>query len=205
MVDKLGRRPLFFIGAIGQGVSFIIAFACLIPDTEESAKGAAFGLFLFIAFFAFTLLPLPWVYPPEINSLRTRTFATSVSTCTNWLCNFAVVMFTPIFINQTKWGCYLFFALVNFSYVPFIYFFYPETAGRALEEIDIIYAKAYVEHRSVVSVASSMPKLNFQEMEQESKKLHLNGDFKGETEFTEMNLRKTSLLEKRQPTSENIV
>lgn len=205
MVDKLGRRPLFFIGAIGQGVSFIIAFACLIPDTEESAKGAAFGLFLFIAFFAFTLLPLPWVYPPEINSLRTRTFATSVSTCTNWLCNFAVVMFTPIFINQTKWGCYLFFALVNFSYVPFIYFFYPETAGRALEEIDIIYAKAYVEHRSVVSVASSMPKLNFQEMEQESKKLHLNGDFKGETKFTEVNLRKTSLLEKRQPTSENIV
>lgn len=205
MVDKLGRRPLFFIGAIGQGVAFIIAFACLIPDTVESAKGAAFGLFLFIAFFAFTLLPLPWVYPPEINSLRTRTFATSVSTCTNWLCNFAVVMFTPIFINQSKWGCYLFFALVNFSYVPFIYFFYPETAGRALEEIDIIYAKAYVENKSVVSVASSMPKLNFQEMELENRRLHLDGDFKGETEFTETNMRNAPLLEKRQPSSEDMV
>ncbi|VUG17678.1 STL1 [Brettanomyces bruxellensis] len=186
MIDRFGRRPLFFTGAIGQGVAFVISFACLIPDTKASAKGASFGLFLFIAFFAFTILPLPWVYPPEINSLRMRTFATSVSTCTNWICNFAVVMFTPIFINQTRWGCYLFFALVNFLYVPIIYFFYPETAGRSLEEIDIIYAKAYTEHKSVVGVAKTMPRLTFAEVEEAGKSLGIHDiDFKAETEFEE--------------------
>ncbi|VEU22057.1 DEKNAAC103066 [Brettanomyces naardenensis] len=174
MIDRIGRRPLFFIGAIGQGISFLISFACLIPDTKESAKGAAFGLFLFIVFFAFTILPLPWVYPPEINSLRTRTVGTSVSTCTNWICNFTVVMFTPIFINETRWGCYLFFAIVNFLYVPIIFFFYPETAGRSLEEIDIMFAKAYDDKRSVVFVAREMPRLTSEEIEREGRKLGLH-------------------------------
>lgn len=174
LIDRLGRRALFLIGATGQGIAFIIAFGCLIHDTKETAKGAAFGLFLFIAFFAFTILPLPWVYPPEINSMRTRTMATSVSTCTNWLSNFAVVMFTPIFINQSKWGCYLFFAIMNFIYVPFIYFFYPETAGRSLEEIDIIFAKSYVEKTPAYIVAQKMPKLSNKEIEEEGKRLGLH-------------------------------
>ena len=206
MIDRFGRRPLFFTGAIGQGVAFVISFACLIPDTKESAKGASFGLFLFIVFFAFTILPLPWVYPPEINSLRMRTFATSISTCTNWICNFAVVMFTPIFINQTRWGCYLFFALVNFLYVPIIYFFYPETAGRSLEEIDIIYAKAYTEHKSAVSVAKTMPKLTFAEVEEAGRNLGIHDiDFKAETEFEENVGDGKSLIGKRTLSHKEIV
>ncbi|KAG0671658.1 sugar transporter-like protein [Pichia californica] len=174
LVDRLGRRLLFLIGAAGQGVAFIIAFACLIDDTKQNAKGAAFGLFLFIAFFAFTMLPMPWVYPPEINSMRTRTMATSASTCTNWLSNFAVVMFTPIFINRSKWGCYLFFAVMNFLYIPIIYFFYPETAGRSLEEIDIIFAKAYVENKAPFIVANELPKLSNKDIEEEGKRLGLH-------------------------------
>ena len=117
----------------------------MINPTEQNAKGAAVGIYLFIVFFAFTILPLPWIYPPEINPLRTRTTASAVSTCTNWLTNFAVVMFTPPFISASGWGCYLYFAVMNFLFVPIIFFFYPETAGRSLEEIDIIFAKAYVE------------------------------------------------------------
>jgi sugar porter (SP) family MFS transporter len=173
LIDKLGRRPLFLIGASGQGIAFMIAFGCLTSDSKNAAKGAAFGLFLFIAFFAFTILPLPWVYPPEINSMRTRTMATSVSTCTNWLSNFAVVMFTPIFINQSKWGCYLFFALMNFIYIPIIFFFYPETAGRSFEEIDIIFAKSFVEGTPAFKIASSMPKLSNIEIEEEGLRLGL--------------------------------
>ncbi|QPG75790.1 hypothetical protein FOA43_003151 [Brettanomyces nanus] len=196
LIDRLGRRPLFCIGAVGQGVSFVIAFACLIPGTVGAAKGAAFGLFLFISFFAFTMLPLPWVYPPEINSLRTRTLGTSVSTCTNWLSNFTVVMFTPIFINETKWGCYLFFALMNFLYVPIIYFFYPETAGRSLEEIDIIFARAYSEGVSPVSISKSMPNLSFEQVEKESERLGLHGEFKAEAAYEE-NFNEKHLLIKR--------
>lgn len=180
LIDTLGRRKLFLIGALGQAISFTICFGCLVANLHvsedkksEIAKGAAVGIFLFIAFFAFTILPLPWIYPPEINPLRTRTVASAISTCTNWICNFAVVMFTPIFMGKADWGCYLFFALVNYLFIPIIFFFYPETAGRSLEEIDIIFAKAYQEKRQPWRVAATMPKLSLQDIEDEGNQLGL--------------------------------
>ncbi|KAI2732776.1 hypothetical protein CBS147332_1915 [Penicillium roqueforti] len=174
MIERVGRRNLYLIGFLGQGLSFVITFACLIEQNESNAKGAAVGIFLFITFFAFTILPLPWIYPPEINPLRTRTIGASASTCTNWICNFAVVMFTPLFAAQSPWGVYLFFALFNFIGLIFGFFFYVETAGRELEEVDIIYARAHVEGKMPWRVANAMPKLNFEEIAQQSRELGLS-------------------------------
>lgn len=159
MVERVGRRNLFMIGFLGQGMSFLITMGCLVRPTTQSAKGAAVGIFFFIAFFAFTILPLPWIYPPEINPLRTRTRAAAMSTCTNWLSNFAVVMFTPVFADASPWGIYLFFALINLLALPLAYLFYPETSGRHLEEIDLIFAKAHVEKKWPFQVAREMPRL----------------------------------------------
>lgn len=121
-IETLGRRKMFLIGSAGQMVSMIITFgyvllpypssfrekltlfifhflnSCLVPGTPEAAKGAVFGLFLFLFFFGSTWLELPWLYPAEINPLRTRTNANAVSTISNWLFNFAVVQFTPPFL-----------------------------------------------------------------------------------------------------------
>ncbi|KAJ5554887.1 hypothetical protein N7535_007330 [Penicillium sp. DV-2018c] len=179
MIERVGRRNLYLIGFLGQGLSFVITFACLIKENEENAKGAAVGIFLFIVFFAFTLLPLPWIYPPEINPLRTRTVGAAASTCTNWICNFAVVMFTPLFAGQSPWGVYLFFALFNFIGLIFGFFFYVETAGRQLEEIDIIYARAHVEGKMAFRVANEMPKLNLHEIIEQSRELGLSIDTTG--------------------------
>ena len=188
MIEKVGRRNLYLIGFMGQGLSFVITFACLIKESEENAKGAAVGIFLFITFFAFTLLPLPWIYPPEINPLRTRTVGAAASTCTNWMCNFAVVMFTPLFAGQSKWGVYVFFALFNFIGLVFGFFFYVETAGRELEEVDIIYAKAHVEGRMPFRVAHDMPKLSFEQITQQSRELGLDTNDHGAPEKNELGL-----------------
>lgn len=61
-VDKVGRRWVFLIGTSGQCISMVITFACLIINTLASAKGAAFGLFLYIAFFGPSYLTVPWLY-----------------------------------------------------------------------------------------------------------------------------------------------
>lgn len=161
-------------------VAFQIVFAAVvfigILPLPENAKGAAVGIFIFICFFAFTVLPLPWIYPPEINPMRTRTIATAVSTCTNWICNFAVVMFTPIFIGKSGWGCYLFFAVLNYLWIPIIFFFYPETAGRQLEEVDIIFAKAHADGTFPFRVAATMPKMNLATIKTEGEQLGLYDD-----------------------------
>ncbi|CAG8247838.1 hypothetical protein PENNAL_c0009G00610 [Penicillium nalgiovense] len=188
MIERVGRRNLYLIGFLGQGLSFVITFACLIKENENNAKGAAVGIFLFITFFAFTLLPLPWIYPPEINPLRTRTVGAAASTCTNWICNFAVVMFTPLFAGQSPWGVYLFFALFNFLGLIFGFFFYVETAGRELEEVDIIYAKAHVDGRMPWRVANDMPKLSFEEIIQQSRELGLDTSDHATPEKNELGL-----------------
>ena len=47
----------------------------------------------------------------------------------------------------------------------FSYFFYPEVSNRSLEEIDLIFAKGYIEKKSYVTAAKELPKLSVQDME----------------------------------------
>ncbi|KAI3391449.1 hypothetical protein diail_7338 [Diaporthe ilicicola] len=168
IIERVGRRKLFLYGTIGQMTSMIITFACLIPGTQSAAKGAAVGLFTYIASFGASWLPLPWLYPAEVNPIKTRAKANAVSTCTNWLFNFLIVMVTPIMITNIGWGTYLFFAVVNACFLPIIWFFYPETARRSLEEIDIIFAKGSVENMSYVKAAEQLPYLTDEEVEREA-------------------------------------
>ncbi|GAA5846661.1 hypothetical protein JCM9279_003399 [Rhodotorula babjevae] len=174
LVDKVGRRKLYFIGTIGQALSMFLIMACLIPGKDSNAvNGAVVGIFLFLTFFGFTWLELPWLYPAEINPLKTRTNANAVSTINNWLWNFTVVMFTPPFLASSAVGCFAFFGAINLCFLPVIHFYYIETAGRSLEEIDCIFARGYVEKVWYVKMAKEMPRLSGAEIEAEWKRLGL--------------------------------
>jgi len=165
LVERVGRRKLYLIGTAGQCVAMLITFACLIPPPETgAANGAAFGLFLYISFFGATWLPLPWLYPAEINPLKTRAKANATSTIQNWLWNFFIVMITPVLIDEIGWGTYLFFGALNAIFFPIIYLLYPETSGRSLEEIDFIFAKGYVEKMSYVKASKELPRLSDEEL-----------------------------------------
>jgi hypothetical protein len=86
-------------------------------------------------------------------------------------------MITPVLISQIGWGTYLFFGALNAMFIPFIYFFYPETAGRSLEEIDLIFAKGYVEKISYVKAAQDLPSLDEQDLAQYAREHgYLEGD-----------------------------
>lgn len=165
LIERVGRRKLFLSGTVGQCLSMVLTFACLIPGTPGPAKGAALGLFIYIASFGATWLPLPWLYPAEISPIKTRAKANALSTCTNWTFNFLIVMVTPIMVRNIGWGTYLFFACINACFFPVIYFFYPETAGRSLEEIDVIFAKGYSENISYVRAAKELPFLTNEDIE----------------------------------------
>lgn len=59
--------------------------------------------------------------------------ANALSTASNWIFNFLVVMVTgPAFAN-IDWGTYIVFAALNALIFPVVYFYFPETAGRSLE------------------------------------------------------------------------
>ncbi|KAK4233993.1 sugar transporter STL1 [Achaetomium macrosporum] len=176
VIERVGRRRLFLIGSIGQCLSMVITFACLIPGDPMAARGAAVGLFTYIAFFGATWLPLPWLYPAEVNPVKTRGKANATSTCVNWLFNFLIVMVTPIMVANIGWGTYLFFAAINACFIPVIYFFYPETARRSLEEIDIVFAKGHVEGISYVKASKELPHLQPAEIEEYARRYGLVDD-----------------------------
>lgn len=191
LIERVGRRALFLWGTIGQCLAMVITFATLIPsginqtetspEAKQAAKGGVFGLFMFIIVFGATWLPLPWLYPAEVNPMKTRGKANAISTCTNWLFNFVVVMVTPIMISNIGWATYLVFAIINACFIPVIFFFYPETRGRSLEEIDIVFAKGFVEKMSYVKASHELPMLDDRGVEEHARQYDLgqenNDDF----------------------------
>lgn len=143
IIEKVGRRPLFLFGTVGQFLTMLFLFVSM-ELSEQGHKGAAIGaavlLFVFNTFFGVSLLSLTWLYPPEISSLEVRAPTAAISTACNWGFNFMVVMITPVCFERIKHHTYLIFAGINFLMIPVFYFLYPETKGRTLEEMDLIFA-----------------------------------------------------------------
>ena len=77
-IDRWGRRIGLYWGAIGQGISLILAgaFARLLKDHPEKATqyggAAAFFVFSYTFVFGATWLTIPWVYPTETFPLEVR-------------------------------------------------------------------------------------------------------------------------------------
>jgi len=89
-------------------------------------------------------------------------------------------MITPIMITNIGWGTYLFFAVINACFLPVIYFLYPETARRSLEEIDIIFAKGFCENISYVRAAKELEFLTDEGIDEKARQYGLVEEIAGE-------------------------
>lgn len=144
LVERVGRRKLMLFGAAGQAATMAILAGVNSRPTEKPFQiaGIVF-LFVFNTFFAIGWLGMTWLYPAEITPLRTRAPANALSTSSNWIFNFMVVMITPVAFQNIKYQTYIVFAVINAFMVPCVYFFFPETAYRSLEEMDSIFQKVH--------------------------------------------------------------
>ncbi|TYJ51649.1 hypothetical protein B9479_007769 [Cryptococcus floricola] len=173
IIERAGRRSLMLWMALAQCITMAV-LAGLYDRSQAENKAAqvvsVLMLFLFNTWFSIGFLGITWLYPAEVTPLRIRAPANALSTASNWLFNFMVVMSTgPMFAN-IGWGTYAFFAAMNGIIIfPGIYFFFPETKKYSLEDLDIIFAKAYVEGRDPVKVSlrpESVPKAGSREAEE---------------------------------------
>ncbi|CCH45845.1 Hexose transporter 2 [Wickerhamomyces ciferrii] len=141
-IERVGRRKLMLFGAAGQaGTMAILTGTNWAANHGNSSAGIAAAVFLFVfnTFFAIGWLGMTWLYPAEIAPLHVRAATNGLSTAANWSFNFMVVMITPVAFANIGVYTYTIFAVINLLMIPVVYFLYPETAGRTLEEMDIIF------------------------------------------------------------------
>jgi MFS family permease len=139
VIGKLGKRMLLMIGAFGMGACFLTMALTIRSGTFGASIVCIIAFFLYYTFFAMGYLAIPWLYNAEILPLHLRARGAAITTSSNWIWNFATVMMTPSVMGELGWKGYLIFTVFNFAFIPAIYFFYPETTGRRLEEIDAIF------------------------------------------------------------------
>jgi MFS family permease len=100
MADKVGRRPLMILGAIGMAVCQIIVAAVGVATPESSQtsqKVLVAFVCIYIAFFASTWATLAWVITSEIYPYEIRAKGMSLSTATQVSWGFSMKLYQAPF------------------------------------------------------------------------------------------------------------
>lgn len=156
-MDRWGRRPTLLIGAafmmtwMYANAGIMALYGEVVPGgiqgvPEESmrlsgapAKGLIACTYLFVASYAPSWGPVSWVYPPELYPLRVRGKAVALATSANWALNTALGLFTPVAFATIRWQTYIIFGVFLTAMWIHVFFMFPETAGKTLEETEQIF------------------------------------------------------------------
>ncbi|KXT09519.1 hypothetical protein AC579_7192 [Pseudocercospora musae] len=138
-IEKLGRRISFMVTAVGMTCCMAVLAAMIAIDTKTSGIVGSAMIFLYQAFYTWGFMGGIWVYGPEIMPLTHRAKGEGLATACLWLSAFVVTEIVPEAITNIGWRVYIIFASFNLAFVPFVYFFLPETAGLTLESIDLCF------------------------------------------------------------------
>ena len=155
LVDRIGRRKLYFIGLSGIAFSVLCLSACFIYANQLGEIGRwlmVIFMFGYVAFFAISIGPLGWLVISEIFPQKVRGLGTSIGSLAVWIFNcivsftfFKIIDFfsipgTEIVVGQTTSenpaGAFFLYGFIAVLGLVWGYLFLPETKGLSLEEIE---------------------------------------------------------------------
>ncbi|EDR07128.1 uncharacterized protein LACBIDRAFT_250584 [Laccaria bicolor S238N-H82] len=159
LTDSLGRKISLFISSMGMGILFFIIGAILktnpppkaipgqIINPPPASKGMAAMLYIYVCFYSLGWGPLPWVYVADIFPTRTRHYGLALASASQWLWNFVTSKVTPQMVTNLGYKIFLMFATVNIGAMATFSLLIPETKGRSLEDMDVIFGSITAEQR----------------------------------------------------------
>jgi sugar porter (SP) family MFS transporter len=138
-IDRLGRKTLLIIGSIG----YIIGLSMVSYSFYSGASPTFMLVFLllFIASHAVGQGAIIWVYISEIFPNKVRAMGQSFGCGTHWVFAALITLFSPKVIDLFKenpWPIFAIFAAFMVAQLIFALFYFPETKGKSLEELEIL-------------------------------------------------------------------
>jgi sugar porter (SP) family MFS transporter len=144
LIDKLGRKTLLLIGAVGCAV-------CLGGAAILFQVGGHPNLLLpafvgFIIFFAISQGAVIWVYLSEVFPTNVRSKGQSLGSSTHWIMNAIIAFLMPRALGYSKSLPFAFFAAMMVVQFVVVLTIYPETKGYSLEMLQHRLRKPIITH-----------------------------------------------------------
>ncbi|XP_066336245.1 polyol transporter 5-like [Miscanthus floridulus] len=149
--DRVGRRPLLLASAAGIAVTLTslgIALLCAGAGAGETtptpavAAACVASVLAFVTAFSIGLGPLAPTYSAEILPLQLRAQGMSLGIAANRVtCSIISMTFISLANSITMAGCFFLYASTAVAAAVFVYVRLPETKGRSLEDIGVLFAK----------------------------------------------------------------
>ncbi|KAJ6043133.1 hypothetical protein N7499_005563 [Penicillium canescens] len=141
--ERYGRRPLWMISTALMLVFFsaVTALSAVFAERHIKPAGSASVamLFLFFGSYAIAYTPLSIAYPVEILPYHLRAKGLSLCLTVVFAAGFFNQYVNPIAFAALAWKFYFVYLACLAVFLIFIYFFFPETKGRTLEEIAVVF------------------------------------------------------------------
>ncbi|KAF5673669.1 lactose permease [Fusarium circinatum] len=139
MVDRFGRRRLFLVATSGLCLSYVAwtALTSYFIRSHDESAGRTVVAFIFIAFFFYDIAwtPLPQAYTIEIFPFLTRSRGLTTALTSSYLGLISAQLINPVGLAALGWKYYIVFCCILACLIVVIYFLFPETKGRSLEQI----------------------------------------------------------------------
>ncbi|CAN6645532.1 hexose transporter Hxt13p [Trichomonascus vanleenenianus] len=146
--DRVGRRKMFLCASLGISVCLAIVAATTATFQKQEAQGIinhsvssasiAF-IFIFGAVFSISFTSMQPIYPGEVSSNKMRAKAMMVLGIVSGVASFVNQFAAPVAMAHIKYWFYVFFVFWDLIEFTLIYFFFVETKGRTLEELELVF------------------------------------------------------------------
>lgn len=161
LVDKVGRRILLLIGSCG--ILLCLVLNCIMqalylePNYRPGLEASIFVTFLMICFWSTCLDATQFVYISELFPSYIRAQGQAVGTLGLTLSNVILLVASPIALAAIHWKFYLINICWTVMFITSLFFLYPETSGRSIEDLSSLFGDTVVvSFEDAVSEASKV-------------------------------------------------
>lgn len=151
LIDRVGRKKPLLFGTVGITLLLIAEAAINSQNLDGTKTGHSYAgiamLFLVSIVFSVSFGPVSWIYMSEVMPMQIRAHGNAFATAFgNWGMNVIFSQVSPQGLEDLGWKYYFVFVAFNVCVTaPTVWYFFVETKGLSLEEIDGLFPSTKTE------------------------------------------------------------